>query len=135
MLPSFVLVSQPVSARLLPALPCRLTCLFSCNLHIPLYSPTPQLLNPHLNSPGDFGLVRLLLGGPYIRNRSGSGTTAYQAPEVFLEASRLTTAVDVFSFGILMWELYCCRRPYSGQAKDTIARRYVFRGVCDIMVL
>lgn len=31
---------------------------------------------------GDFGLARLLLGNVYILNRSGSGTIAYQAPEV-----------------------------------------------------
>lgn len=31
---------------------------------------------------GDFGLARLLLGNMYILNRSGSGTIAYQAPEV-----------------------------------------------------
>jgi len=48
---------------------------------------------------GDFGLVRLLLGNSYMRNRSGSGTLAYQAPEVFEEGSKLTPAVDVYAFG------------------------------------
>jgi serine/threonine-protein kinase len=72
---------------------------------------------------GDFGLARLLMGNNYIRNRSGSGTVAYQAPEVFVEGSKLTPAVDVYSFGIMMYELYCCRRPYTGHAKDTIAKR------------
>ena len=51
---------------------------------------------------GDFGLVRLLMGHIYIRNRSGSGTVAYQAPEVFVEGSKLTPAVDVYAFGIMM---------------------------------
>lgn len=63
------------------------------------------------------------MGDNYIRNRSGSGTVAYQAPEVFVEGSKLTPAVDVFSFGIMMYELYSCRRPYAGHAKDTIAKR------------
>lgn len=39
------------------------------------------------------------MGGNYIRNRSGSGTIAYQAPEVFVEGSKLTPAVDVYAFG------------------------------------
>jgi serine/threonine protein kinase len=43
--------------------------------------------------------------------------------QVFVEGSRLTTALDVYAFGIIMYELYCCRRPYSGQAKDHIAKR------------
>jgi serine/threonine-protein kinase len=81
---------------------------------------------------GDFGLARLLMGNIYIRNRSGSGTVAYQAPEVFVEGSKLTPAVDVYSFGIMMYELYSCRRPYPGLGKDTIANRWVAEYVCNI---
>lgn len=29
---------------------------------------------------------------------------------------------------IMMYELYACRRPYSGMAKDTIAKRWAARG-------
>ena len=53
----------------------------------------------HAGAAGDFGLARLLMGGNYIRNRSGTGTIAYQAPEVFVEGSKLTPAVDVYAFG------------------------------------
>lgn len=35
---------------------------------------------PH---PGDFGLVKLLLGKYYVTNRSGSGTVTHLAPELF----------------------------------------------------
>lgn len=59
------------------------------------------------------------MGNNYIRNRSGSGTVAYQAPEVFVEGSKLTPAVDVYSFGIMMYELYCCRRLPFGRTLDT----------------
>jgi hypothetical protein len=36
------------------------------------------------------------------------------APELFQVGSKLTTAVDTFSFGIMMWELYTGQRAYGG---------------------
>jgi hypothetical protein len=35
--------------------------------------------------------------------RSGSGTVTHLAPELFQVGSKLTSAVDAFSFGIMMW--------------------------------
>lgn len=54
----------------------------------------------------DFGLAKLLRENYYIVNRSGSGTVTHLAPELFQMGSKVTTAVDSFSFGIMMWELY-----------------------------
>ncbi|KAI8466889.1 MAG: hypothetical protein J3K34DRAFT_460676 [Monoraphidium minutum] len=72
----------------------------------------------------DFGLVKVLPGdGGYIRNRSGAGTVSYLAPECFEAGSRLTTGVDAYAFGILMYELYTGRRPYEGLTKDAIVSR------------
>jgi serine/threonine protein kinase len=53
----------------------------------------------------------------YIVNRSGSGTVTHLAPELFQIGSRITTSVDTFSFGIMMWELYTGQRAYSGLAR------------------
>jgi serine/threonine protein kinase len=51
----------------------------------------------------DFGLAKLLRDNYYIINRSGSGTITHLAPELFQVGSKITTAVDTFSFGIMMW--------------------------------
>lgn len=51
----------------------------------------------------DFGLAKLLRENYYIVNRSGSGTVTHLAPELFQVGSKLTTSVDTFSFGIMMW--------------------------------
>lgn len=71
----------------------------------------------------DFGLVKVLPGEGYIRNRSGAGTVSYLAPECFEAGSKLTTGVDAYAFGILMYEIYTGRRPYEGLTKDAIITR------------
>jgi len=71
----------------------------------------------------DFGLAKLLRENYYIVNRSGSGTVTHLAPELFQVGSKLTTAVDSFSFGIMMWELYTGQRAYGGLGRDAIIDR------------
>eukprot|EP00201_Polytomella_parva_P010422 CAMPEP_0175058822 /NCGR_PEP_ID=MMETSP0052_2-20121109/12069_1 /TAXON_ID=51329 ORGANISM="Polytomella parva, Strain SAG 63-3" /NCGR_SAMPLE_ID=MMETSP0052_2 /ASSEMBLY_ACC=CAM_ASM_000194 /LENGTH=934 /DNA_ID=CAMNT_0016324261 /DNA_START=67 /DNA_END=2867 /DNA_ORIENTATION=- len=71
----------------------------------------------------DFGLAKLLRENYYIVNRSGSGTVTHLAPELFQVGSKLTTSVDTFSFGIMMWELYTGQRAYSGMGREQIIDR------------
>ena len=47
------------------------------------------------------------------------GTTAWAAPEVLppkhpKTAQEYTTAADVYSFGITLWEMVSNRRPFTG---------------------
>ena len=69
------------------------------------------------------GLAKLLRDNYYIVNRSGSGTVTHLAPELFQVGSKITTAVDTFSFGIMMWELYKGQRAYAGLGRDSIIDR------------
>jgi len=71
----------------------------------------------------DFGLAKLLRDNYYIVNRSGSGTVTHLAPELFQVGSRITAAVDTYSFGIMMWELYTGQRAYAGLGRDAIIDR------------
>lgn len=41
----------------------------------------------------------------YVNNRSGTGTITHLAPEMLVSGAKLTTAVDAYSFGILMYEV------------------------------
>jgi serine/threonine protein kinase len=57
-----------------------------------------------------------------VINRSGSGTVTHLAPELFQAGTKITTAVDAYSFGIMMWEMYTGQRAYSGMARCAAAQ-------------
>jgi serine/threonine protein kinase len=61
-------------------------------------------------------------------NKSGSdietlfgkvGSLRYMAPEMFLVGS-YTEKVDVYSFGLILWQLITCRKPFQGYTSDQL---------------
>ena len=70
---------------------------------------------------GDFGLSRSLYSNPYIRERSGADLPVrWIAPESLLTGEfRLYS--DVWSFGVLMWEVFTFGHlPYYGRGNEEI---------------
>lgn len=58
----------------------------------------------------DFGVARVEAQNP--RDMTGeTGTLGYMAPEV-LDGKPYNRKCDVYSFGICLWETYCCDLPY-----------------------
>ncbi|XP_057472205.1 L-type lectin-domain containing receptor kinase VII.1-like [Actinidia eriantha] len=62
---------------------------------------------------GDFGLARMHGHGQAASTTRVIGTVGYLAPEV-VKTGRATTQTDVFSFGVLILEVICGRRPIEG---------------------
>jgi serine/threonine protein kinase len=58
----------------------------------------------------DFGLSRNI---DNIQNNTFAGTIQYSAPEI-LESNSFSTAADVYSFGICMWEMAAREIPFDG---------------------
>jgi hypothetical protein len=74
---------------------------------------------------GDFGLARLFEHGVNPATTRVAGTLGYMAPELTI-TSRATTAADVFSFGALLLEVACGRRPIEQAAEtDVLLVRWV----------
>jgi serine/threonine protein kinase len=60
----------------------------------------------------DFGLIRLKSSDPMT---GMVGTSNWMAPEVLLSSPFYDEKVDVFSFGVVLWELLTGKHPYSGE--------------------
>ncbi|KAJ0236924.1 hypothetical protein HA466_0253210 [Hirschfeldia incana] len=59
----------------------------------------------------DFGVARVEASNP--NDMTGeTGTLGYMAPEV-LNGNAYNRKCDVYSFGICLWEIYCCDMPYA----------------------
>lgn len=69
------------------------------------------LLDKEMNAKlGDFGLARMHQHGQVATTTRVVGTAGYLAPEV-IKTGRASTQTDVFSFGILILEVICGKRP------------------------
>ena len=62
----------------------------------------------------DFGLSRLLDPTMTHVSTKSYGTISYMPAEV-LKDGRLTTAADVYSFALMMWEMFCSSALFEGQ--------------------
>nr|XP_018918072.1 PREDICTED: serine/threonine-protein kinase mos [Bemisia tabaci] len=71
----------------------------------------------------DFGMSRKI-DSKFDSNSEYFGTVAYSAPELFCHR-RPTIKCDVYSYGILMWQLQTRETPYHGLVQDAIIYKVV----------
>ncbi len=65
----------------------------------------------------DFGLAKLLLSNQTRTKTMIRGTRGYVAPEWFKNVP-VTAKVDVYSFGVMLLEIICCRRSLVMEAEE-----------------
>lgn len=71
------------------------------------------LVNKHLTVKiCDFGLSRILTTKP-IKVSSSAGTPEWMAPEL-IRNEPFTEKCDIFSLGVIIWELCTLKRPWDG---------------------
>jgi len=71
----------------------------------------------------DFGACRSarhLLSGEASPIKEQALSVKYQAPEVLLGKDDSTEKCDVFSFGVVVWQLVTLREPWEGEADSTV---------------
>ncbi|CAK9033269.1 Glutamine synthetase leaf isozyme [Durusdinium trenchii] len=84
------------------------------------------LVDVHLNAKvADFGLSRLK---DEDAGMTACGTPAWTAPEI-VKLEQYDEKVDVYSFGIVMWELISREEPYQGQGGVQVAYMAVEQGL------
>jgi hypothetical protein len=73
----------------------------------------------------DFGLARTIDKGATM---TICGTPSWIAPEVF-RGDHYDKTVDVYSFAVVIWELFCQEKPYKGIEVARIPRRVTNEGL------
>ncbi|WCJ25052.1 Mitogen activated protein kinase kinase kinase-related [Euphorbia peplus] len=66
----------------------------------------------------DFGLSRIMTESP-IRDSSSAGTPEWMAPEL-IRNEPFTEKCDIFSLGVIMWELCTLNRPWEGVPPERV---------------
>ncbi|KAF3325211.1 serine/threonine-protein kinase HT1-like protein [Carex littledalei] len=75
----------------------------------------------------DFGVARVEAQNP--KDMTGAtGTLGYMAPEV-LEGKPYNRKCDVYSFGICLWEIYCCDMPYPDLSFADVSSKVVHQNL------
>ncbi|KAG1661596.1 hypothetical protein FOA52_000771 [Chlamydomonas sp. UWO 241] len=99
--------------------------------------PANVLLKRSSNDPrgitakiSDFGLSRVEdddVSSSFPFN--SCGTVAYVAPEALISNKKVTSSVDVYAFGVLMWEMYTGQKPYGSMKQQQLVEEVVMRGL------
>jgi serine/threonine protein kinase len=97
-------------------------------LHRDLKSSNLMLDNDFNCKVGDFGLTRISKGAVAAQMTGQCGTFQYMAVEV-LASKPYSEKADVFSFGILLWELVARKLPYFGMQPMQVGLAVVQRGL------
>lgn len=86
-------------------------------IHCDIKPQNVLLDESHKAKISDFGLAKLLAADQTRTTTGIRGTRGYVAPEWFRNLP-ITAKVDVYSYGILLLELVCCRRNFEAGMKD-----------------
>lgn len=97
-------------------------------LHRDLKSSNLMLDNDFNCKVGDFGLTRTSAGTAAVQMTGQCGTFQYMAVEV-LANKPYSEKADVFSFGILLWEMVARKLPYFGMQPMQVGIAVVQQGL------
>lgn len=75
----------------------------------------------------DFGVARVEAQNPSDMTGT-TGTYGYMAPEV-LDGQPYDHKCDVYSYGICLWEIYCCAMPYAELSFSEVSSAIVARNL------
>lgn len=69
----------------------------------------------------DFGIAKLLTNTEVLHTSAGAGTCYYMSPEQIVgDSSAIGPASDVFSLGVVLYELLTGVRPFEGPTRDSV---------------
>lgn len=80
----------------------------------------------------DFGIAKLV-GGGHVHTATGAtiGTAAYMAPEQVV-GDEVDHRADIYSLGVMLYEMACGRPPFEGQSALTVMMKHVNEPLPDV---
>ncbi|MBS0351688.1 MAG: protein kinase, partial [Proteobacteria bacterium] len=76
----------------------------------------------------DFGLAKVKHETGSQSSLTAKGTVLWMAPELFDDEPKVTTASDIYSFGMVLWELVTRQLPYAKAPNPMVAARWIEKG-------
>jgi len=76
----------------------------------------------------DFGIAQTLPGDEDYITTEAHGTVTHMPPELLMDC-KLSTACDVYSFGMILWELYHSQRPFDGMLHAQVIAHVALKNV------
>ena len=73
----------------------------------------------------DLGIAKIAEGIDSLKTSANSvfGTPAYISPEQAMDSSTVDTRADVYSMGVILFELLCGQRPYMGNSPPEVLQQ------------
>ncbi|MGD2089622.1 MAG: serine/threonine-protein kinase [Candidatus Aminicenantes bacterium] len=80
----------------------------------------------------DFGLAKDILEGTHMTSAGlAMGTFLYMSPEQFADSSKVGPGTDIYSFGVILYEMLTGKPPYMGGAKE-LMHKHIYGEIPDI---
>ncbi|KAI7836687.1 hypothetical protein COHA_009463 [Chlorella ohadii] len=103
-------------------------------IHLDIKSPNVLLSSLGAAKLADVGFSKALSHTFLSDVGSKCGTLAWVAPEILLGHKQIGPAVDIYSFGVLIWEIVTGQRPARGQLRMPMVPDECPQEVCDLML-
>jgi len=100
-------------------------------LHRDLKSPNVLLGDNNRAKLTDFGLAKMKSANQITQTAAGEkaqGTVAWMAPELFKRRSKFTNKADIYSLGVLFWEIAARKVPFADASTQEVLVEWVKDG-------
>jgi serine/threonine protein kinase len=76
----------------------------------------------------DFGLSRMMLGDGCESTNTNQISIRWAAPEMLQDRPKISKSIDIFAFGVIMWEILALKRPYADMNLAPLIQRVTTGG-------